>query len=544
MSRAALKVRVETRAGDWEVLGVDRYRGIHPQGLLPAYDGWGPSALTFTLRRDPNLPSPELEAYTPLEVLAGGGEVIWGGWIMDTPGAGGDDATITVNARGWQFDLDHDQATGLYVHSDLTQWENVRERIEATLTRIGTQGATVETGPVATLGWVKGSSMQASNAAYAAIMLDCGEDSANWLKRLSLDFTRIGGLAFGNFSFTARNNASPDLAANGASYEDPYSVDPGSLTIGASNTLSWTFTTPRRYVGVCLFYIAAYTGQLGEDNLIRITGARGYKLTAYESGNQSNFKASNAIGSVLPLAPRLDQSTADITATALNLPHYAHPTEEKTPRQTIEEVNAFHGYRARVTAFRRLQFLPQSANPALSVDVSSPGADFQDTSLNAGGELYSKVIARGRTGAGLPLRVVRLASDIGLKNALTARGLPRTIRFEVAFPVDVLTLTALADRFLAINARNALKGPLEITSDEVVQYGRSRTRIPMHSLGQFVGEQITLENLIEPVNGHLGRVGTIVGVTFADDDGKATLTLDNERKSFEALLARMGVVTG
>jgi hypothetical protein len=134
-------VRLEALDGVWETCGVDRLRGLHPQGIQPTWNDWGPDGLSFQLHRDPGAIYPDLSAFTPCEVEIGG-RVIWDGRVRETPS---DDNAISVQGLGWQYHLDDDTYERVYVHTRLTDWQDLRSYLGCRLD-FCTQAGFVETG--------------------------------------------------------------------------------------------------------------------------------------------------------------------------------------------------------------------------------------------------------------------------------------------------------------------------------------------------------------------------------------------------------------
>lgn len=121
--------------------------------------------------------------------------------------------------------------------------------------------------------------------------------------------------------------------------------------------------------------------------------------------------------------------------------------------------------------------------------------------------------------------------------ALDRRRRERTKVIDVGPSVDPVALAALADVELAARSRAAMKGELAVTLDDVVRFLPNGRPVAMDELGDYVGELIQLDNLVDPDTGAIGRAGIIRGVNLTDD--AATVTLDNDRGSFEALIGRM-----
>lgn len=426
------RLRVQTVDGAWETLGVDRYPGVMPQDIAPSWNPKGPDALSFTMQRSPIFRHPDLDPFTPIEYMPDGRDTpTWSGFTVEAPAAPG---ALSVQARGWQYHGDDDVVRRLYVHEDLRAWIDVRQRPEATLSRIGTAAGTVQVGDAGiVIGWPKGVTV-GGGAPVVGVMLDCGDDPAFWPAAVSIDFNKNTYTALAaNWRFNIRNNNSPDIAVNSVDYEDAYTQD-NAVANGDYRNQDATFTTKRRYVAI-LFYYFGGGGVTGEDDLYKVTGIRLFGKSAYRVNGQSVLLASDVLLDLFGMpatTPLLSTDRSLVASTALPLRHLT--LTDETPMAAADRVNAYHNYRLKVDHFRRLIFQPQSDRAILAVDLSKAGAEFQDASLHSGQAIYNKVIVRGRSGSGADLRAVRYSGDV-----FTSRGLPLTspAPLNPGFEVDV-----------------------------------------------------------------------------------------------------------
>ena len=92
-------VRVQALDGQWETLGVDRLRGIVPEGINPTANPWGSDTLGFTIRRDPSAVWPDLTAFTPVEVFVKGVKR-WSGFVWDSEQSQGEEIYNRVIVEG------------------------------------------------------------------------------------------------------------------------------------------------------------------------------------------------------------------------------------------------------------------------------------------------------------------------------------------------------------------------------------------------------------------------------------------------------------
>jgi hypothetical protein len=117
------------------------------------------------------------------------------------------------------------------------------------------------------------------------------------------------------------------------------------------------------------------------------------------------------------------------------------------------------------------------------------------------------------------------------------RGFPRTIRLDVAAATDEIAMDLLGDLKLDLSSRPPFKGSLTVTG-AVVEDRLSGRRLTPLEVASRAGELVELADVLDPITGQTGRIAAIATGTYAR--GVATLALDQDRASFEALQARMG----
>ncbi len=411
-------IRVQAADGRWETLGVDRYRGVRPEAILPTWNGWGPDSLAFALKRDPTVNHPDIQPFTPLEYAPDGGRVTWAGYTIDAPGSGASDPQVAVQAQGCQYHTDDDPFAELFSVRDLSAWRDARSFPEA---RLGPLAAapTLEAGDGAIrFGWPKGAAM--TDATHVGVILDLGPGS------------RARYLAFDYDSENMAGNGAFRLYSRGMDTADPLPPEPSirwdeiaSLafaTAPAAGNQQGGIATPRRYVAILLANTFNGTAQL--DHIVRLTAIRVYGDPAYQSAGQSALKSSHVLAVALARAPLLDPSTDDIAVPGFVMPAFGDPQTEATGREYMERANSYLGWRLKVDHRRRLIHQPQPSRPALRVNVGDPGVEFVDTSVNSGRDVYNKITVRGRSGAGDPLEAVRYsghATDTAIDTSAIAQ---------------------------------------------------------------------------------------------------------------------------
>jgi hypothetical protein len=534
------RVRVLPRGGRWEYLGQDRYVGRGPEQLSYDFDRWGPNNLTFQIDRDPNIDQGDLQEFTPIEVIRGE-RIVWSGRTMETPGSAS--KSISVKAAGWQYHMDDQTFSKTYVHSDMTQFKDIKD-YPGTLTGLSqaTSNESVNVG-VGEIEIRADADYVINNGGHGAAVLDLGPGNTG--AYAFVDPNQLSQpIAPGAPTFELRiraSNAPDNKTSAGGGWAAGNFTDVGVMT-GASVPPIGTGIAGsmgnRRYLHIIWKVTNSPTNPVQSGNFVRIEAVNVFGNSAWQASNVSNLHANDVLSDILQYVPQLQQDSSRIAVTTFDIPHLAFGTEEKTPREVAEMVNAYHGYRLRVSPDRYLEFVQQANRPGLVVNTNDQGVTFQDASTNSGSDVYSRVIARGQTGAGQPIKAT--ATSTNPLNPLVQRGYNRDKVIDVQFAVDQVTLQSLADVTLAAASASKLKGSLEIKRDGGIRTLVGDGPIRMSTLGDYVGELILVENLIDPDTGGMGRIAQIVGVTVGERS--IQLSLDNERDSLNALLNRMGVV--
>lgn len=537
MSKAVTTVRVKRAGGEWATLGTEETRGVMPEGLTAAADTMGPSTLTFTLRRDPRFPWGDIAAGNQVQ-LEVNGAVVWGGRVARTPGAGRDASQmISVSCEGWRAHLDDDQGTLSWVSSDLSRFRDTRSFPGVNL-GVMTASAKVqnESGYI-TLGWDAGSYV--TTGVGAAVTFDAGPG-------------RVWNGVYFDVMFTSPDaNITVYVIGNDSTWwGDAGRVD----AVSGVGTNTWAANTvvpigsnlgpnSRRYCTFMLYYIGAggqwATG--GLDKIARISGVRLVRTirdinatSPYPSGLLASNVVQDAVGT--GLTPLLSSDTSRISATSFVIPEYA-PDGYRTPRQMIEGVNAFHDYLWGVTADRRLFFKPRPTEPAFEVGESSGGV-FDDASLGDLSHIYNRAVVLYTDAAGgQQSEVVSNANTL-----LTAQGFTRTMLLPVQATLTQAAAQQIGGVWLARHANAPMSGSITLTPGDIRDVAGQQVH-PSLLLGR-TGERIRFMDRVDPVTGAVGRVGTIVNVTYDTVTEAAQVQLDNDTASFETFLSRLAAIQG
>lgn len=114
----------------------------------------------------------------------------------------------------------------------------------------------------------------------------------------------------------------------------------------------------------------------------------------------------------------------------------------------------------------------------------------------------------------------------------------RSFTLNVAAATDAVSMDALARAFLLAHRTVPHKANLTISADDVVLDLQSGP-VAQGDLGRYYGEMVRVLSVPDPDTGALqSRDGVIASVQGA---GPVSVALDSERRSLEALMARMGV---
>jgi len=209
---------------------------------------------------------------------------------------------------------------------------------------------------------------------------------------------------------------------------------------------------------------------------------------------------------------------------------------------------------------------------ALTVWLKSSGGGLNIASYFGvpGDERYQNVIASGAadglvntvfwtpsatvtSGVRLRLLVSSSANDIfidtltlfkAVPTFVDRRGFRRTKRLHVtaALASDGVAAAQIADAYLSTHKLAQFKGDYVITGP-VREILTGRT-VPPDELLARTGELMLFHDRIDPDTGATGRVGRIVQVTYDYEQDQATVAIDTTSSNFEALLQRLGAISG
>lgn len=124
------------------------------------------------------------------------------------------------------------------------------------------------------------------------------------------------------------------------------------------------------------------------------------------------------------------------------------------------------------------------------------------------------------------------------------RGFVRTKILPVNSALTQAAADRLGDVWLREHKRTPFKGSLRHTYPAGVRTVRGGAAIRPALMLNETCERILFSHRVDPDSGDWGREGTIDTVSYEESTGVASITIDNTRQSFEALLGRLAAVVG
>jgi hypothetical protein len=471
----AIVVRAQALDGTWETIGSDRRYGIVPESVSLEADVWGPSRASFDVRRDPRVTYPDLSAFTPVEVEEGG-RLIWSGRVSETPAPGG--KIMNVQCEGWQYHLDDDIYSKVYVKNNMAEWKDQRSWPTTSLSAFTAGAQVVSSEGAIEIAWPIGTIVVST--ALAGVFLDLGpNDTAS---RISIDWESSNN--HGGMYLYARGTPGNDATGAGGLSDAIVLLNtagPSGTTTGAFAAGTW------RYVSLFIYYPGG-TGAASADIYFRLKGIRVFTSAAYESAGQSVLGASTVVTDALTRATSLlnpDRSLLQAT-------NFSIPTVDlgpQTPRQAWTAVDAYHNWMKKIDVYARPVYAPMPSRPSLDFGSWS-GGDVTDASMNSGQEIYNRTILSGPRTDGNNTDLLRAqgqsssdrfwadASGIGGPGGSFAFLFNTAVRFRkgvtYAVRIDVISASAFvgAGSLTGINVGNGTGGP-PWTGGDIVSYPTS-----------------------------------------------------------------------
>lgn len=510
------EVRVLPIGGTWQVLGRGALRGITPIVTSVQADAGGSSRLEMTLRRDPSVNWPDLQAFSDVDYYRDG-MLVWSGRVREAPTRGGQDQwEIAVSCEGWQAHLDDDLYHPFYVATDQGRWRDYRDYLTADLTGYTAAWQVSNQGGAVTISLPNGTAV--TNKA-AGVMFDAGYGAT--VKRLA--FTVSHGAWGGTANLYYASGATVALG-------DPAVSLRNIAAAGSAASVTATLGTARRYV---LVYVL-FTGTATDNCWLRFDTALCASSTSYESAGASALTADKVVLDALTRAPLLSTDTSGVSAGSFTVPSYA-PDGHVTPREAIDAVNAYEGYRARVDVRKRVAF---SAYPAAPIVETL--AELDDSSPTTVDDVTTRVVVETTDGANVAITADRTTTATTLAGQ---RGVTRAIAVNPSSPMTQAGADRVGDVWLAEHARAAMRGTITIRPGDCRTVLGGASVHPAELLTR-VGEQLRLARYRDQITGTSHRDARIVDVDYSPADNTARVSLDATRNRLDTLLARYAAVVG
>lgn len=522
-------IAAEVLDGTWETYGVDRAVKVDPETLVTSFNEWGCDKASFVLKRNPWAAWPDLAPYTPIEVYVGG-VLVWEGRTNGTPIKAGAEQQISVQCEGWQYHTDDDLYKRMYVHATLTDFRDGRSFPESELAYWqAAPQVQAETG-VIVLSIPKGGFVVAGKT-FVGVICDLGESAGRTIVMNIGDCNFVGGA---DHKVLCRFSDTVAGIRTGAA-EEPFAAFDAE---GCANTTHvGTVAAPHRYVGIFVYQEAA-EGETPNDEVLKITGISIFSEPEYESGDASVLKGSTVITDGLARATVLlsdDLSQINVAEDDFDIPALVM-SNNKTPREMVEAVNAYHDWTTKIDLARRMVFQPRASGALLEFGAWS-GEEIEDASAGEGSEIFSRVIAEGTEADGDPLDVS--VEDDG--NIVSRRGFRRSKAISLQNTTTSGVATDLAEVYLDGQQSVPFAGSIKATvgSVRMVLGGQ---RVHPSLLGRYTEELLRVSHAIDPDTGGVGRDGRIVAVTYTHATQMAEISLGSRLDNYDALQERLAVI--
>lgn len=495
----------QPRRGAWHQIGTEG--GVPPpEHVSYSSDDFGPVAADLQLAYAPGEFLPQGERFTPTDIWIDGVPVFMGD-VRETP-TRADDRVVALSLRGRQANLDDDVFHRVYVHSRVSEWQDVGGHPDAPPSFREGAGVVTAGVPVMSL------KVPAANVGYAGVYLD----TVSGVDEFVLAWSGVGPLGT-LYVFGVDSMADLlDLFTGG----DWDAVD---TDIGTGSAVV-TFTAPRRYVAVVLWKSDFGAG----DHLAYL-----YVMTAgqaqFLSGGTPILTDDDVVKDALPTAPLIGQATDRISPGPVVIPHFT--TEgQATPRETDTRAVSYASRQLRVVDDGTLE-LRDRPSVALFEAGDWPGAaSAADLSTELADGDFNAAVVEGTDVDGTGL-TVRVEGD-GLA---TERGFTRTQIIQPLGPSGVSEATALGVGFIEEHSHAPVRGTMVVVGNDGLRWVRGGQGVPAYVLPLYIGERVRL-NRPDPVTGAWGFDVRIVDATYDRDTRSTTLSLDSSSTKFEEQLAR------
>jgi hypothetical protein len=539
--------------------GYDQYgamlaRGVWPESYVLDFDEHGGKQARFTLRRDPGVDWPDVQAWSKVWIMEQG-RCVFAGRVQESPTS---DESLDVVLDGQQAALDRALVQRMFVHNDLSAWQDQYALYQPQL--IGGGAGTVtatraiasaETGQGAVLLQVPAGQVAPLNSDVAAY-LDLGTASTwaygvwTW-ERVGAAFAGTVAL-FGGISATDSYNPQAfDTGYNAGGNFTAQQCLAGTLSTTSGGTALGAAGPSARVAHVAMRSgtIVAGTVQYG----VKVKSLQLFGDAAYQSGGTSVLKASDVVAWGVAQATELSSSTSLVQASSWSIPHFVGPWD--TPRGYIEAANAYevwqYGVRDQAACEPgRLFYRPVPTTPSL---VPGRGAVWSNASRNDGSEVFTDCYVEFQDAVGNGFVVRRQQSDqpyyVAGRPATVAEraGVKNPRLLSAGMKLDWQSAQRLGDVFLQSHQTTPTRGSLVVRGDAAMLTYTAGAPLPASLVGQHVGDAVLLPGVNTDTSA-TGTLGIIAGVKYDSATDTAEVAIDSRRDIMDALLERLRLYQG
>lgn len=496
----------------------------------------------FSLLRDALQSNPELAQFGNFRVEGAGRELAWEGRIEGSPTSTGTTLEVSPSLVGWQAALeDNSTARMVYRETSLEQWEGMSRARKVLMIASGVRG----------IGDAEATVDAISGAPSLDLLYDGGSWAANYGPRIEGWYDAGGDVRIKKFWGRLAMDAILQFYYNPASLmrvlvwgSDNDNSQTESLTIAAaaaSQDVSWSPTTPRRFIGVDMTYNVTTALGIGDNvqllsqwQKLALHGDHG--LTERGTEPDSGYWASDIIEhAVRTWAPALARSI-DPTNFVIPQAAFYDPT---TAAEIVRFANSYHLYDWGVWDDKTFHYYQRGNRGrkwrARVADVGLQEAGPQvDRSWNGVIVSYNDVDGNtytvGPVGSGATVTSTSLVST-DPQNAANAAGLRRWTGLDVGITTTAAGAIEIGRRFLIESAQLDRSGSAAIVGTCLDENGVCRPAWQVRA-----GDQISF---IDAADTSYRR---IVRKTYDHDTYTSTIDLDAPPAGLEALLERLSAV--
>lgn len=502
----------------------------------------GPKESSFLLRRDPELPWPDLNPLDSFLVTGPGEEEVTRGRLGDVPAERGDDLRINVNVNGPNIHLSDDpQFRQIFLDRMMESWGEPADSRIVQIQSAGNPYGTDHTlsvrrrclhfeGPTQ-------KNVEAGSTVEAWYRMPAGRKIAS----VALEYLDYSASVINTLKLRTTD------AESGASV-----VDSGVGASGAGLN-SWPVTTPTRY-GFFDFKAAAggYNRAAGNPprRKVKTVGVYGdHGLPLYATTDPANDPpgviGSDVIAYALaeraPLVPFTTGNEGTLKSSAqFVIPHLAFP-DPVSVEELIQTVNSFYAWDWYIGDGGYFYFQPPDEPRRSWLLATSRGDGYSfvgataEEAVNAVVVSYTDPNGESRTvgppGSGCDVETTVLL-DSSPSNPVNAHGIPRrTVRLEM--PHTTTSLGAIEIGLRHLEALQTVESRGQATATGTVIDAETGAEVPAWAVR--AGDAVRWTD----IDGDPWH--RVVGTNYRHNDRATSLELDARASTIESLMERLGV---